>query len=919
MSRINRYAIHALAWASIGALVGPAWAADPVAAPGQTTGQDQPKVQDPIAADQPQGYQVGGAEAGGPNAGRPKYPPFTDVLRDMKTADGLFRLYYNDTQILAELGGQHFNRDFIVLISIAKGISEGQILGGMTWGFGDDWIWQFRKVQDNVHIVRRNLRFRAAPGSPEEKAVSLAYTDSILFSLPIVTMGPTGGVVIDLTRVFMSDLPQIGSALPGFFFAPDKSTWAQVKSLEQNVELEVAATYASGGNFEIETVPDSRGVSVNVHYSISLLPQTGYQPRQADDRVGYFLTVVKDFSKRGDEDRFVRYINRWDLQKVDPSAELSPPRKPIIFWLEKTVPFQYRKPIRDGILEWNKAFEKAGFVNAVEVRQQEDRDTWDPEDINYNTFRWITAGAGFAMGPSRVNPSTGQILDADIIFDSDFVQFWKQEYETFTPQAMAELTHMPLDMQAFKRDWGKTSQLHRHSSLCQCELHNGMSQELALASIVLAAQPLGPDALKQQEKIIMQGLKEVTMHEVGHTLGLRHNFKSSTMYTLSELNDVEKTKDTGLTGSVMDYSPVNIVPKDMKQGDYYSNTIGPYDLWAIEYGYKPLGGGTDGEVGELQKIASRAADPLLSYATDEDTMGPFSPDPLSNRFDLGKDTVEYAEARARLISELIPGVVERVTANGDGYQRARQAFGVLLRNYGNAMFMAARNVGGVYVNRDHKGDPNERAPFVVVPVEKQMQALAMIEERVLSDKPFNFPPELYNHLAASRWLHWGTNTPLTPDFPVHDVINQWQQQILFLLLSSATLDRLHDAELKVPADQNVLTTADLITRVTGAVYAEVANLQPGEYTNRKPAISSLRRNLQRGYLKQLSALAMGESGAPEDCRTVAFGELSALDVRIKDKLANPDLKLDTYSRSHLQETSALIQKVLEARLNLQAP
>ena len=190
----------------------------------------------------------------------------------------------------------------------------------------------------------------------------------------------------------MGDLPQISSFLPGFSFSESKSVWARIKGFKDNMELEVAATYASSGSQDIDSVADSRGATINVHYSISLLPNTGYQPRLADDRVGYFLTVVKDYSRKGADDRFVRYINRWDLRKADPSAEMSPPTKPIIFWLEKTIPFVYRKPIRDGILEWNKAFEKAGFANAIEVRQQPDNANWDPEDINYNTFRWITAG-----------------------------------------------------------------------------------------------------------------------------------------------------------------------------------------------------------------------------------------------------------------------------------------------------------------------------------------------------------------------------------------------------------------------------------------------------------------------------------------------------------------------------------------------
>ena len=289
-------------------------------------------------------------------------------------------------------------------IAIARGMGETPLVGGMTWGFGDDWIWQFRKTDKKIQVVRRNVRFTADKGSPTAKAVHLAYTDSVLFSLPIVTKSPSGGFVVDLGSLFMSDLPQISSVLRGFSFARDKSTWAATKGFKDNVEIQVAATYASSGTREFDTVADSRGVTINVHYSISRLPRTGYKPRLADDRVGFFLTVLKDFSKKSRQDRFVRYLNRWDLQKAESGAEVSPPKRPIIFWLEKTIPFEYRKPIREGILEWNKAFEKAGFCNAIEVRQQPDDAEWDPEDINYNTFRWITSSASFAMGAQPSEP-----------------------------------------------------------------------------------------------------------------------------------------------------------------------------------------------------------------------------------------------------------------------------------------------------------------------------------------------------------------------------------------------------------------------------------------------------------------------------------------------------------------------------------
>lgn len=853
------------------------------------------------------------------SSSKPKHPAYADFLKDYTTIDGLIKLHRKENHVYAELTPSQLNRDFIVLISIARGIGEGALLGGMTWGFGDDWIWQFRKVEDSIQVVRRNVRFRAAKGSPEEKAVHLAYTDSVLFALPISTTGPGGSVVVDFSQIFMTDLPQISQVLSGFSFSSTKSNWLPPKGFKDNIELEIAATYASSGTQMLDTVPDSRGVSITLHYSISQLPETGYSPRLADDRVGYFVTAVKDFSKKaGDhQDRFVRYINRWDLQKADSSAERSPPKKPIVFWLERTVPFAYRSAIREGILEWNKAFEKAGFVDAIEVRQQPDNADWDPEDINYNTFRWITSSAGFAMGPSRVNPSTGQILDADIIFDADFVTYWKQTYEDFTPASIAALTGGPLDLESYREMIAKVPAHQRHHFLCQCQLHNGMARELALGATFLAATATPAMGAKEEQRLLLEGLKEVTMHEVGHTLGLRHNFKASTMLKLDEMNNPAKTGETGLVASVMDYAPPNIVGKGTKQGDFYSRTIGPYDIWAIEYGYKPLSGGTDAEFKELEKIAARSTEPALDYATDEDTRG-IDPDPLTNRFDLGKDPLAYAQARTQLISDLLPGIVEKVTKPGEGYQRGRQAFGVLLGNYGQAVFLAARYIGGLEMNRDHKGESKERAPVVVVSVDKQRAALKFLEEKVFSDKPFEFPPELYNHLASTRWNHWGVTLPLRPDYAVHEMIAMWQDRVLDQLLSSTTLDRLSDSELRVAKDKDAFTTADLISGLTTSIFSEVQQMPAGEHTNRKPAISSIRRNLQRTYLRRLSSIALGQSRAPEDCQTVAYLELSQLSEAIK-KALDGNTKLDTYTKAHLVESRDRIKKVLDAHLALSRP
>ncbi|WP_233199104.1 MULTISPECIES: zinc-dependent metalloprotease [Pirellulaceae] len=920
----------------------------------------------------------GSSSSGGSGSSSASAAPHAAILKDFKKQEGLIPTYHKGNRMFFELNSSHYNGEFIVLISIARGAGVEPLYGGMSWGFGDDWVWTFRKVDDRVHIVRKNVRFKAQDGKPESRAVKHAYNDSVLFSIPIATKGPNGGDLVEVTPVFMSDLPMIGDVLPGFGFSSTKSIFGEVKGFEKNLELQVEATYQSSGRSNIDSVPDSRGLTIDVHYSISKIPSGGYTPRVADDRVGYFLTAVKNYSK-SDDNQFVRYVNRWKLEKADPSAKMSEPKEPIIFYMENTIPYKYRKPIRDGILEWNKAFAKAGFIDAIHVRQQEDDADWDPEDVRYNTFRWITSDAGFAMGPSRVNPYTGQILDADIIFDADFLNYWKQAFENYNPQATEALIGGPLDVSSqeeFLKRVGSISPRH------QCMLSGGMSQQFAFGAAAVLAdvekekadkkkkkkkdkeeakskeemkegeksedkddkeeasddkkedkeeakdeeskeeeekKPSAEEIKKEREELlermIMEGLKEVAMHEVGHTLGLRHNFVASKYRSLSEIAELKDGEAT--VSSVMDYVPPHIAPPGEKQGAFFPQSIGIYDMWAIEYGYKPFSGGTDGEKGELGKLASKSTEPGLAFLTDEDTTS-LSPDPDSNRFDFGKDPLEFAKNQAEVVKAAMDGLADRVVEDGEDYSRVRQAFNTLLSTHGQAMYFASRYVGGVHVNRSHKGQENAPAPFEVVDVEKQREVMKLLSEQVFSDKPFQFDAELYNKLAPSHWNHWGTSFDIRGDFPVHDTISRWQSTILSRLLSSITLERMHDAELKVPADQDAFTTAEMIESLTDAIFSELDSLEEGDYSVREPAISSLRRNLQRDYLQRLSTLAMGNAYAPADCQTVAYAQLIDLHEKLRD-LEEKELELDTYTRAHLLESTRRIEKVLDAELTLSRP
>lgn len=905
-----------------------------------------------------------------PEEEKKKFPDWEKVVEGGKRIEGVFPLYYNEKEqkLFMEIRPDQLDKELILPIAIARGAGL-MYLGGDTLNFGDQWLISFHRSAERILVIRRNVRFQAQPGTPQADAVRVSYTDSILKALPIRSERG-GSVLIDLADLFLWDLAGIGINPD-----PSRSSWTMVKAFPKNVEIEASLVFSMPMRglafmFMGDGIADPRGAQVVVHYGLSLLPTTSYKPRVADDRVGHFLSVLKDFTKDAPDTPDVRYVTRWNLEKENPEAEKSPPKQPIIFWIERTVPRPYRQYVREGILEWNKAYAKIGFIDAIQVRDQQADDDFDPEDIRYNTFRWITTSAGFAMGPSRTNPKTGEILDADIVFDEGMIRYWRQEYlETAgIPHGLELLLGGQRRgfFELFASEWpafeaagptiDRLLQEHRDArtapdarlprlgfyhaphgsgpSCPMCLMGPGMQRQLGLLAAALAAKGELDPGGKVPEKFVAQAIKEVVMHEVGHTLGLRHNFKASSAVSLMDANNPEFTRQHGNAGSVMDYLPANIAPKGEKQGDFFSPTIGPYDYWAVEYAHKPIQGN---EAEELKKIASRSGSPELVFGTDEDLF--LNPDPRIHTFDLG-DPLEYAKSRIKFVNAALDGLQDRVVEKGEGWQRLRRAFSLLLGELARTSYLASSYIGGDYTSREHRGDPKAQPPIKAIDLAKQREAMALVKDEILSAKAFRFRPEVIRLLAPDFWYDERSFLRSGGDFqyPVIERVLSIQRIVLSQFLDPEVLQRIQEGALLADAGQEVLQLPEVFDAMTDAIWSELpagdADLKKGL----KIAIPTIRRNLEREHVRRLAPLVLGprrestaitlellifvsERPAPPDAASLARAHLRQIDARITRVLGKSpkNVEIDATTRAHLTEIHDQIGKIFQALLQANAP
>jgi hypothetical protein len=960
---------------------------------GPGAGSALPTPEQALTADQIRSMMAArrGGSSSSSAASLPSMDSVVDGLRRVSNEEGeLFEVYYasdpaakDPSEIYAVIPPSLVGDDLLLATSVNAGPNAG-----FQWS---DYLVRFERRGQNLVLMVPDLSNRGS--GPVRESVERTYRPSILAILPIRAQGPGGSLVVDLKPL------TIGGAIPAPGLRgnanPTLSRHTKVKVFPQNVLIDAelvaggrGGSTASGLSYSFRKLPSLRN------------PRDRYWPRVEDERVGYFLTVAQDWGKPTDaKETTVRYINRWRVEKLDPRLEMSPPKEPIVFYIEKTVPVQWRRYVRDGIDEWNKAFEKVGIVDAIEVRQQTETQyaDIDPEDARYNFLRWIVTGRAFAMGPSRVDPRTGQILDADIIFDDsmlrffqtdldllgpvelarqlgpDTLEFWR-EHPGFRPMGMSahdvetalvEMETQKTGFTAAGSNFGLDKDPHAHLETRRaiadlagaagippvsasklnphagdCNHAVGARQQMAMAHLAYLAamapttQPStrpadatdaadeGESAVEEEavaqkielpEKFLGLILKEVVAHEVGHTLGLRHNFKASAWLSMDEMLEARKSGDKPLVSSVMDYNPVLIFAGDDPEeiATFKTPVIGPYDKWAVEYGYVQVPRAA--ERARLARIAGRAGEKALAYATDEDTSGLISPDPFVNRYDMSDDPIAWAQSRIDLANELMAGVEDWAVEAGDRNDQLRRAYLNLFFEKVGGINYVARMIGGQRFNRARfsdtitDGDPAGLTPLTA---EEQRRALAFLSDTVLADGFFELDAELLNKIVPSRSPGVRGWPGSRIDLPVHQTILNAQNRALSPLCNPTILQRVYDNQLRTTGDDK-FTAAELISGTADAVWGDLQ--VEGEFDENSPMLDSIRRNLQTQHLNYLIAMVDSEPGRlmSADLQNLVRHQLRRLSDRIEDALID-EADLDLGTAAHLSESMARIDRVLNA-------
>ncbi len=713
-------------------------------------------------------------------------PTLADKVKGQSKNKGLFTLYQDTAtgNVQIYIRKDQLGKEFIY---------ESFSISGPTTLFlnqsmhRSNLVFKIKKAYDKIEFAIVNTGLYYDKNNPVSKTAEVDKPEAIFFSDKYIVEDSLGYLVSGDALFISEKLDPVKPNMPpgpgsaGIFnlgsLNPAKSKYVQLRSFSDNTDVVVDLSYdnpsvtADGG----PDIADPRYVRVRMQHSFIAMPENKFVPRKDDPRVGYFMTERNDLTSISPTP-YKDMIHHWDLQKKDPAAAMSEPIAPLVYWIENTTPHEFRQIIYDAGMKWNEAFEKAGFKNALEMKIMPDTATWDPADIHYNVIRWVASSQPSygAIGPSFVNPRTGQILGADITiewFSGNASPINDELFNGSAAQSLNNITGAHFETKG------------------NCNLATELKAQYSAGLTLLEVD--GADATKVK-LLHQQYLTYLVMHEMGHTLGLNHNMKSSQMLSPAQVNDTSLTHKIGSMGSVMDYPAINFALDKTKQGDFYTTKAGPYDLWAIEYAYRQFSANEE-EAG-LNKILSRSNEPYLAFGNDGDDMrAPGSGiDPRINTNDFTNDAIAYAEDRFKVVNNLMGKMVAKYSKPGQSYAELRTRYGSLLNQRRSMIAAVSRYIGGVYIDRSFPEQKSATKPYTPTPVAVQKKAMATLAKYAFAPNVYDQDAQVFPYLQMQRR---GFNQGRGEDYKVTASLNSLSTSAFDHILHPATLQRITNTSL----------------------------------------------------------------------------------------------------------------------------